>query len=537
MLCRTLVRTLTLVLHACATPISTVRIGGLFPRFRMDGSKDLSGIRRFVAFVQAIREINNKTDGVADHLLPSTRIEFTHRDSKRDGATTFFEARALATTAFGGRGVHAVVGAASSGPSGLAALALADTATPQISYSSTSATLSDGLTYPYFARTPPSDAFQAAGLAELAFYLFNYSRIATVASTDTYGSSGISAFMDRASALGITILASVSIVSGTLEFGEQFEALRRSGARVILLFCGTHDASRFIEGAYDVGLGGAGYMWLGSDAVSNPETMSRVADPERRLRIFKGFVGMTPSARGGSPLYQAYARRRRALPSTAGSSMNACSLEVDDEARLLWAADHDANASTPLECAGSDHQEDGTYAPYAYDATFALAHALHELIEVRQRTVVDGAELYQILTGIVSFEGVTGQIDFHDSSSDPTRHAHGDRTVGVQCERRRHRATVPRLLPAPPPPTDSSPPTDCEWSARVLSRGTLLWGRRRHHQLRGVRRARGGRRVAAMREVRRGRAPRDERAHHLLDRGRAQAARWQRDRAPDAPRG
>ena len=45
------------------------------------------------------------------------------------------------------------------GPSKLAALALTSTKTPQISYSSTSAELSDGSSYPYFLRTPPSDAF------------------------------------------------------------------------------------------------------------------------------------------------------------------------------------------------------------------------------------------------------------------------------------------------------------------------------------------------------------------------------------------
>ena len=114
----------------CAPDV--VRLGGLFPRFRTaasDYSKDLSGIRRYVAFVQAIQEINNKTDGIADNLLPNTRIEFTQRDSKRDDATAFFEARELVIEAFGGQGVDAVVGAASSGPSSLAALATRSHAT------------------------------------------------------------------------------------------------------------------------------------------------------------------------------------------------------------------------------------------------------------------------------------------------------------------------------------------------------------------------------------------------------------------------
>ena len=57
---------------------TVVNIGGLFPRFRTATSSyslDSSGVRRYAAFVQAIREINNKSDGVVDDLLPHTQLE------------------------------------------------------------------------------------------------------------------------------------------------------------------------------------------------------------------------------------------------------------------------------------------------------------------------------------------------------------------------------------------------------------------------------------------------------------------------------
>ena len=47
----------------------------------------------------------------------------------------------------------AIVGAASSGPSMNAAIVTGRADTPLISYSSTSADLSNGRTYPYFLRT------------------------------------------------------------------------------------------------------------------------------------------------------------------------------------------------------------------------------------------------------------------------------------------------------------------------------------------------------------------------------------------------
>ena len=114
-----------------------VRLGGLFPRFKTaeSGFKlDNAGVRRLTAFVMAIREINNKTDGIVDDLLPNTTLQFAVRDSKRDAASAFAGARQLALETFGGLGVSAVIGAASSDPSMMAALALNPTKTPQISY-------------------------------------------------------------------------------------------------------------------------------------------------------------------------------------------------------------------------------------------------------------------------------------------------------------------------------------------------------------------------------------------------------------------
>ena len=96
------------------------------------------------------------------------------------------------------------------------------------------------------------------------------------------------------------------------------------------------------------------------------------------------------------------------MPSTAGDGAGNCDLEIDDDGVQMWAADNDGsardagrvasgrarlrevsrgwrrsvgNASTPLACSGSDNQQLDIYAMYSYDATFALAHALHRLVE------------------------------------------------------------------------------------------------------------------------------------------------------------
>ena len=190
----------------------------------------------------------------------------------------------------------------------------------------------------------------------------------------------------------MTVLATLQFTVNEPSFDDYYAQLLASGARVIVLFCGTSDASRFIEGAYDAGIGGEGYVWLGSDAVSNPQTMEGVSNLTKRMAIFKGFFGLTASRGAGTDAYDAFAARISALPPTTGTATQ-CDLEVSDddgpgsESSMLWAADHDGDPSTPLECAGSDNQVQDSYAPFVYDAVFAVAHALHDLIEVQGESV------------------------------------------------------------------------------------------------------------------------------------------------------
>ena len=169
---RTFIRQLCLLtMFSRTVGVAEVRIGALVPIFRAStGQKDTSGVRRFSSFYMAVSEINNKSDGVDDWLLPNTRLSFALRDSKRDDSAAFFGALALTREVFSGEGCSAIVGAASSGPSEAAAVVASRLQTPQISYSSTSPLLSDGLAYPYFLRTCPSDAFQARAIVDVRLH-------------------------------------------------------------------------------------------------------------------------------------------------------------------------------------------------------------------------------------------------------------------------------------------------------------------------------------------------------------------------------
>ena len=248
------------------------------------------------------------------------------------------------------------------------------------------------------------------------------------------GASGMLAFKRRASALGIVTLASVSITGGAndeSDFSEQTEALRASGATVIVIFAGGYDASLFIEKAYDAGVGGPGFLWLGSDAVSQASTMARIEDPTVRRHVFQADTSKTlprhfPDTSQTLPRHslgllrphpvrkhrlarlpavqpepQRHAlhggRRRRQLRlgdrrrrgADVGGGQRRQRERRRPCAECTCAAPRGepglaravGNASTPLACSGSDNQQLDIYAMYSYDATFALAHALHRLVE------------------------------------------------------------------------------------------------------------------------------------------------------------
>ena len=184
---------------------------------------------------------------------------------------------------FSGLGADAVFGAACSGASMAAADYLTHYQIPQLSPSSTSSALSDRVTYPFFARTPPSDAWQSFALTDLVEHLLKVERVATVNSEDSYGTSGMQEFKDQANRRSIQILDSTSFVNGQADFSSNVDVLRRSGALVVVLFCQTGDASRFIQATQAAGL--ENITWVGSEAVTVAVRTMVSSSPDQASRL------------------------------------------------------------------------------------------------------------------------------------------------------------------------------------------------------------------------------------------------------------
>ena len=95
------------------------------------------------------------------------------------------------------------------------------------------------------------------------------------------------------------------------------------------------DAGFFMKGALAEGIGGPGYQWLGSDAVSSPATWLTdgvLSDLHERDEVMRGYVGLTPGRDRQTAAHTAYTARILArAPTLADPSTGACDAEADDD--------------------------------------------------------------------------------------------------------------------------------------------------------------------------------------------------------------
>ncbi|VDN05716.1 unnamed protein product [Thelazia callipaeda] len=115
----------------------------------------------------------------------------------------------------------------------------------QVSPASTNADLSDKTRFEYFARTVPSDDYQARAMIDIAHH-FNWTYVSLVYSADEYGELGAEAFKKEARKMNICIAIEERISPKKEAFQESVNNLvkklqpdKMNGARVVVLFVAT----------------------------------------------------------------------------------------------------------------------------------------------------------------------------------------------------------------------------------------------------------------------------------------------------------
>ncbi|CAG9539662.1 unnamed protein product [Cercopithifilaria johnstoni] len=115
----------------------------------------------------------------------------------------------------------------------------------QVSPASTNADLSDKTRFEYFARTVPSDNYQARAMIDIALH-FNWTYVSLVYSAEEYGELGAEAFKKEARKMNICIATEERISTKKEALQESVNNLVKKlqpdkvvGARAVVLFVGT----------------------------------------------------------------------------------------------------------------------------------------------------------------------------------------------------------------------------------------------------------------------------------------------------------
>jgi hypothetical protein len=263
--------------------------------------------------------------------------------------------------------------------------------------------------------------------------------VATFANSDSYGSSGIQQFQKFASLQGVEIVTASLFPIGQLNFDKIIASVKATEARIFVFFMTSADMSKLMIQGYAANLFNEGTQIISADAGMIAATWS-LMDPLLTPLMMKGVLGFTAFVDWTRPQASKFLTAFRTQSNTLGIN-GVCKNTTDDDGNFLYQGPIISPATKPI-CAGfnfSLFKQDGSnvdqYIAYSYDATYALALAMHDVLYKQNLPSIKGAALYAALIANVSFIGTTGLVTFaRPESTDNTKLYQGDRQTGVSYQ-------------------------------------------------------------------------------------------------------
>ena len=406
--------------------LSTLYVGSASPKFTALGVADSTGCQYIAAFLMALREINDKSDGVEDLLLPHTHIKLAFVSPNRNFVAASNLALYLANSAFKGTGITGAIGAGSNaGSEGLGKVfSNTNFKITQVSFGASASDFGHKLIYPYFTRTNPSDSFQGKVLARLIYSKFGFTRVSLISSGDVFGADMSMRFQDEALQLGINIESSQIFSSGIKDFSLVINNILQDNGlnKVFVLLMSSADASLLLIQGYHLGLFHLGTQIFGCETVTNAATWNSMSSNVLIAKLMKGYIGILPTLNRNINSFQSFVKRWRAQPPsviTNPDGTKTCVNTTDDDGNSYLYQGYTTQSPTKYVCAGlnfSTFYSDGSnidrIAVYAYDAAYALARGYHDMLYVSKLTNFTGDNLRDAIIYNVSFMGASGKVDF-----------------------------------------------------------------------------------------------------------------------------
>lgn len=371
-------------------------LGGLFPiHAAVEGGGACGevrlerGLERMEAMLFAIDTINSDST-----LLPNLTLGFDIRDTCNSENIGLDETVDLVITSsqldiqscqsgmdvtgqnetdfFMDAPTSGIVGAASSRVSVPIASLVRLFTTPQVSYASSSAILSNRDRYEFFYRTIPPDNLQARAMIDVMLR-FNWTYVSNIYSRNPYGEPGITEFQNLARENGICIDLDEGIEDNFTpeQFAGLAEKLKNSEANVVILFTSQDNAEQllgYIANSTEVA---RRFIWVASDAWA------------RSINVVRQFNDTAAGLVGFAPLTEHLEHFEDYFSQ----------LTIENNMRNPWFAEfYEAIAKCDLNgtenpCSRNasvtelPQYEQGNFIPLVVDAVYTYAHALQDFLD------------------------------------------------------------------------------------------------------------------------------------------------------------
>ncbi|KAG0043369.1 hypothetical protein BGZ83_011483, partial [Gryganskiella cystojenkinii] len=272
--------------------MDTLRLGVLLELNADPKTRIASIVRKCITAIRmAVRDVNEK------QIMPGLNMSIVLRDSQEP--SLFTESGGPAAIAGAGRlislKVGGVVGDVRSSITIFEALMTSSVNIPQCSFASTSPTLSDSETYPYFFRTIPS-ALVAMSVILDVVKRQGWNRITVIYEVETLGFLGIDQLRTIVKEKDIYVLDYIGLgTPGTIPdpgYQAVLESLRRTQSRIQVLLATGKDQLKLLRVMIDNNLLDDAHVWLTLNDLEDEINLESDSSSYQGLIMLGDGVGM-----------------------------------------------------------------------------------------------------------------------------------------------------------------------------------------------------------------------------------------------------
>ena len=304
-----------------------------------------------------------------------------------------------------------VVGPLRSSVSEASALLLGVRDTPQVSYGSSSPTLSNKKLYPRFFRTFPSDASAASAICHLVGAgQLGMSRVAIFYSANTYGQGYFRALQDECKVLGVEAQGWAYTVGNRVSIRAAMSNLEAAAASVVVcVFLDVTDLSMLIEAGIE-------FKSLGPNKPRHlilPEALDLGSVSSSARKLLHG--SLTLRSIGGTtanPRWASFAKER--WHTLQADTFNPMLPENFQLSQSLFSPEFGAYSNPYMQNVGS----------YEYDAMAAVGLLACKVAPTGALPAKFGTKLWEAATSSTfEFEGLSGVVRFDENGDRDKRTA------------------------------------------------------------------------------------------------------------------